>query len=248
MNEEEEVKETIVDQMQITTTYDDEAYHSQQESALKRGMIEPASQIDQHHPFNQAINDNFSPSNNNNNDFLSMQSVQVTNYQPLGRIEGSDTLMFHTYDSRDIMGHQSVMSGMQPFYPISSSEEDSQYNETHSRPAKSMSKPPLLSIRRSPTKTFSPLELKSKRRRHDQESLFPACRTYSHPPMREEDTNYQKYSVTSCKKQQAFLERQRDSEFKKRLKLDSMRIQQRLEDMTPYTLKPTLSPKNERIL
>jgi hypothetical protein len=33
----------MVDQMQITTTYDDEAYHSQQESALKRGMIELSS-------------------------------------------------------------------------------------------------------------------------------------------------------------------------------------------------------------
>ncbi len=44
------------------------------------------------------------------------------------------------------------------------------------------------------------------------------------------------------------MERQRDSEFKRRLKLDSLRIQKRFDDMLPYTRQPTLSPKNDVIL
>jgi hypothetical protein len=68
-------------------------------------------------------------------------------------------------------------------------------------------------------------------------------------PKEHESYNYLQYfSSTSIKKQQAFLERQRDSEFKRRLKLDSLRIQKRLEEMQPYTQRPTLSPKNEAIL
>ena len=111
---EEEVKEDI----QITTTYEDEEYQTN-ESALKRGMIGINSTDEE--MLRRAINNISSP------DHQSIQSVQVTSYKPLSNNDEGDVLMFHTYDQH------SVVSGLQPYYHISSSEEDnSQY--THLMP------------------------------------------------------------------------------------------------------------------